>query len=421
MTTTEKIQKARTGLVLDQPFFGSLVLRMKMIEDKSIETACINGKEIKYNPEFVDGLSNDQLKGLLAHEVMHVALLHHTRRDNRDKKLWNRACDYAINILLYDAKFYLPDNGLLDHRYKGWSSEQIYSELQQQKSQPKPDPQPQQGEGEGSGGEGDDVENDGASDGASDDEGVSEGVNEGEEKEDEGTGWGDVEDAVDDDGNPAMGADLAQAEQDAKIMTQQAALEARMQGNITGGIDRSVNQIMQPQVNWRDVLNRFVNEFAKNDYTWNVPNRRFIADGLYLPSMRSEEIGNIVLAVDTSGSMDEQALNQCAGELSDILGVLNSSMLTVIYADSKVQSVEEFTQQDLPIKPNPVGGGGTDFRPVFKYIKDNNIDPVCMIYLTDMDGAFPDKEPEYPVLWGVTNARWWNKRVPFGEYVIVSE
>ncbi len=383
------LTKARAGLILDQPFFGSIAIRHKLVEDATIETCAINGKEIKYNPSFINGLSLDQVKGLLAHEVLHVALLHHTRKNGRDNSLWNEACDYAINILLKEAGFYLPDHGLVNYDYRDWSAEQIYAELQQQKQQ-----QPDDGDGD-------------------------DGDGDGDKQQDKK--WGDVEPATNDKGEPATAAELSQAEQDAKVMVQQATLEAKMQGRMDGGIGRAVDKTVKPKINWRDVLRQFINQHAKNDYSWNVPNRRFIHQGLYLPSLHSEEIGDIVFAVDTSGSIDLDALNQMCSEISDALSLLSSSKLTVIYCDSSVKAVDEYTEQDLPIHPNPVGGGGTDFCPVFDHIKENNINPVCLIYLTDMHGNFPVQAPSYPVLWGVVDARYYNGTPPFGVKLTVKE
>src|SRR6202043_3355135 len=127
--TSRRIQKARTALVLDHPFFGSLLFRLKDCECRSIQTMATDGVSLFYNPEFVETLNAATLAGTLAHEVMHPALHHHVRRSGRDPKRWNTACDYAINPLLVDAGLNLPEGVLLDNRFRGMSAEQIYNIL----------------------------------------------------------------------------------------------------------------------------------------------------------------------------------------------------------------------------------------------------------------------------------------------------
>src|SRR4051794_22117135 len=129
-TTSFRIQKARTALVLDHPFFGSLLFRLKGVESRSIKTMATDGITLYYNPEFVDTLTAATLAGALAHEVLHPALHHHVRRSGREPKRWNVACDYAINPLLVDAGLNLPEGVLLDNRFRGMSAEQIYNLLE---------------------------------------------------------------------------------------------------------------------------------------------------------------------------------------------------------------------------------------------------------------------------------------------------
>ena len=128
--TSLRIQKARTALLLDHPFFGSLLFRLKGKESRSVKTMATDGVSLYYNPEFVETLNAATLAGTLAHEVMHPALHHHVRRSGRDPKRWNQACDYAINPLLVDAGLSLPDGVLLDNRFRGMSAEQIYNLLE---------------------------------------------------------------------------------------------------------------------------------------------------------------------------------------------------------------------------------------------------------------------------------------------------
>jgi predicted metal-dependent peptidase len=128
--TSLRIQKARTSLILDHPFFGSLLFRLKGRECRSIPTMATDGVSLFYNPGFVETLNSATLSGTLAHEVMHPALHHHVRRSGRDPKRWNQACDFAINPLLVDAGLSLPEGVLIDDRFRGMSAEQIYNLLE---------------------------------------------------------------------------------------------------------------------------------------------------------------------------------------------------------------------------------------------------------------------------------------------------
>lgn len=371
MNAKEKITKARAGLILDMPFFGSLSLRLQVKEDETCKTAYTDGRILGFNPSFIDGLPLEQVKGLICHEVMHCACSHHTRRANRDAKKWNIAADYAINQILVDSNVSLPSGRLLDPTYKDMSADEIYSRLPKEEDQ------------------NDNPDNDPGN-------------------------CGEIRDAQNDAGNPASQSEMNQSEQDWKIALTQANQQAKAMGKLPGGIARLVESLVEPIVDWREILRRFVDKIAKNDYSWSRPNRRFIGQGLYLPSLHSEQIGPIVVACDTSGSVDDEMINQFAAELTSILQDYKTEC-TVIYCDSAIQGIETFTQDDLPLKLNAKGGGGTNFNPPFEYIAENNIIPSCMIYLTDMAGRFPDNPPDYPVLWGMIEA--WTTEAPFGECV----
>ena len=188
-----------------------------------------------------------------------------------------------------------------------------------------------------------------------------------------------------------------------------------------GGLDRVVGKILEPLTNWKEVLRRFVDQAMKGDYSWLRPNRRYLQSGFYLPSLHSEEIGHIVIAVDTSGSVDEEMLTQFASELTSIMEDYKTSC-DILYCDTRIHKHQFVTSDDLPIKFEPCGYGGTDFRPPFKWVKDNQVTPVCLIYLTDMCcHAFPSEEPSYPVLWAQYEDECFASKAPFGETVLLKE
>ena len=362
----EMCQAARAALIMDQPFFGALALRLPLLEDESCDTMYTNGKVIGYSPKFVEECTPFELQGVICHEVLHVANGHTWRRGSREPSRWNSACDYAINpIVLENPLLRLPAGGLLNDGYKGMSAEQVYALL------------PESGQ-DGGGGNGN------------------------------GHGQspaGEVRDYPDPDT-----AEEAQAEW--KVAVSQAAKTAKAMGNLPSSLDRLVEDVLHTKTDWKSVLRRFVQQSAKNDFTWKKPNPRYMHMGFYLPSLHSEEMGDLVVVVDTSGSIDNDIVAQFSGEINGIASEVNPASIHVVYADAAVQRVDVFERGE-PITINPKGGGGTNFEPAFDWVEENDVAPVCLIYLTDMMGKFPDVEPEYPVLWAATT----DIEGPFGETV----
>ncbi len=373
MKTSDKITRAKVQLIFNQPFYASIMLSLKFAENAGIKTARTDGKHLEYNPAFIDSLSVEQVKGLIAHEVMHIACLHHTRKGARGIKKWNIACDYAINGILKDAGFELPEGGCINPAYKNMSAEQIYSLI--------PD-NPDNNQDSGNDGQGD---NDPGGDG---------GVQP----------------------PPANSKqEMQQREQEAKHVIAQAAMVAKEKGKLPAHLQRLIDEMLEPVVNWKDVLNSFISEIAKNDYTFKQPSSRYLSQGLYLPSLKSIERGKFVLMVDTSGSIDRKQLNEFAGEMQSILSDVAES-ITVMYIDSELyeDNIQEF-ESDETIELDPKGGGGTDFKPGFEHLQKNDIECSAIVYFTDGQcNSFP-VDPGIPTLWAVTDNKSFSP--PFGEVV----
>ena len=147
-------------------------------------------------------------------------------------------------------------------------------------------------------------------------------------------------------------------------------------------------------------MREFMLNLAKSDYSWSRPNRRFIHQGLYLPSLHSEnDMGKVVIAVDTSGSINSRKLTQFCTEINGIFEQVNPESVTVIYCDMRIESVSEFDRDEYPIVFECSGGGGTDLRPPFDYVEENELKPDVFLYFTDCVGPSPEREPNYPVVW----------------------
>ena len=182
--------------------------------------------------------------------------------------------------------------------------------------------------------------------------------------------------------------------------------------NEPAGVERPLTESRQSQQDWRAILRDFVAATAPSDYRWTPPNRRYIASGLYLPSVERRGLGEIVIAVDTSGSIGKRELEQFAGEISAISEEAKPEAIHVVYCDAEVQFAQQFGPSE-PVVLEPKGGGGTDFCPAFEWVAKNEIAAVCLIYLTDLCCDSYPEVPEYPVLW-VTDSR---STAPFGETI----
>lgn len=186
-------------------------------------------------------------------------------------------------------------------------------------------------------------------------------------------------------------------------------------GRAPDGIDRQVEEARESAQDWRAILREFIAATSPTDYRWSPPNRRFIASGLYLPSIDRSGVGEIAIVVDTSGSIGAEELAQFAGEITAIHDEVKPERIYIVYCDAAVQSVEEFGPSDS-IQLSPKGGGGTDFEPPFVWLKEQGIEPKCLIYLTDLCCRSYPEPPPYPVLW-VTDSR---REAPFGETLRIS-
>lgn len=367
---------ARARLVLGRNaasvFFASLALRLTPQADDAIPTAATDGRRLLYNPDFVLGLTPDELVGVVAHEVMHCALAHFARRGAREPGRWNVACDLAINPVLLDAGLSLPQGRLMPGEGQfvelpwGKSAEAYYAMLPA----------------------------DGDTGGAADP-----------------GGCGAIQDAGG--GSPAK-ADESEAEWSAAVSLAEQAAKSR--GELPAGLARMVDDTLHPPADWRAVLREFVASTAKNDYSWSRPNRRFIARGLYLPGLRSEELGDIVIAIDTSGSIGQTELASFGSEVEGILGAYDCTA-TVLFHDTRVQGVATWSPADGPLVLEPVGGGGTSHRCVFEWLARSDLDPACVVCLTDLETAFPGMQPEVPVLWAVVGGN--RHSPPFGRVMWV--
>jgi predicted metal-dependent peptidase len=398
MTAKEKITKARASLVLTSPFFASLALKMKLVEDPKCDTMWVDGISMGYNPQFIEPLPLEQVKGLICHEVMHVACNHNIRRGERNFEHWNIACDYAIDPIVKNAGFAQPWENI-QPKYHNWEAEKIFNELFQSS---KDEDREGAKEGAGEGIDGQDNKNNSAQTGRNGPYPC---------------GFGEVRDYPGKNGGKASTAEKRQAEQEQKIAVRQAAQIAKSQGTLPHALERLIREITEPEIPWRELLARFLTEQARNDYSWSMPNRRFMQQGLYLPELKNPELGLIALLVDTSGSISQKELNQFATEIHAMLAAYKTELI-VIYVDAAVQGSELICRDDAEINLEPKGGGGTDYRPGYDWLQKQGHLPTAAVYLTDgYCNSFP-QEPNFPTLWVLTQGSVYFKP-PFGEILVI--
>lgn len=377
----QKITRARTQLLFTQPFFGSLALMLRLREIPTgwngVTTAAVDGRYFYYCTEFVENLTEQELIAVFAHEVMHCAMQHMTRRQARMPKLWNVAGDHAINLILLQSGFTLPTPHLADPEFKDMSTEEIYAKLM------------------------DDVQYVKLLEISGNDPGGCGGV-------------------IDSEGTHAGQTADQEMEREWKTNVAQAATSAKQMGKLPAGMERLIEDLIHTKTPWRDILRRWMTEQSKSQHRWSPPNRRFTARGIYLPAVVNEinGMGEIVVAIDTSGSIDEGLLRMFGSELNTIRAEARPRKTHVIWVDAAVHGHEEYdAHDDLELRPK--GGGGTAFEPAFAWQEEHAPNAVALLYLTDMFGSFPSPEDvRVPTLW-VTMTK--DANPPFGEVVTIDE
>jgi predicted metal-dependent peptidase len=368
LTSEQRVTKSHIAIMRSKQFcmFAGVLSVGKVIYTDEIPTACTNGRDVMYNTDFIKTLDDKELNFVVLHEALHKVYQHmHLWRKlfKENGELANVAADFVVNNAIHEADEQSeiakrPDSALFDLKYKGMTTKQIFDLLKTEYKQ-----------NGGSGGkEGHDTH---------DWEGA-EGLSDEEVKE--------------------------TAKQIDQALRQGEIIRGKMQGNK----NRSVNELLEPKVNWREQLRDFVNATCKNkDKTsWKRPHKRFIGHDIYMPSMIGESIGKVVIGIDTSGSIGNKELNEFLTEVVAICDNVSPESIELLYWDTHVAGHETYNQGDYKgifQSTKPAGGGGTHVGCVNDYIKDKRIQPEAIIILTDgyVENDFGGNW-EYPTLWAIT-------------------
>lgn len=353
LTPAQRLSKAVIG-IMGAPKYTALA-QVLMIGKRTVgkvPTACTNGRDEIYGDKFIESLNDAELRFLVLHETRHKLYRHlHIWRHlyDENKQLANMACDYVINLQIADenrdgfATMPMKDGkpvGLIDERFRGMDAAKVYNILKK--------------ENEGGGGQGGDE------------------------------GEGGLDDHDWDGADEMDSEELKELERDIDEALRQGALTAGKLGH-DSALD--LHDLLQPQIDWRDVLRQYLfDTCAGKDYgTWRKPNRRYMSAGVYMPSTYSEQIGEIVLAIDSSGST-ASILTHFLSEVQSIAETVKPSAIRVLYWDTKVRGDERYEGEDierLTSSTKPRGGGGTTMRCVTEYMRENNIKAQAVVVLTD--------------------------------------
>jgi len=392
-----KLAAARAKLILDKPFLGALVLRLPLVAAGAwCRTTGTDARKLYYNPQWIAELSAAEVQFALAHEALHCALGHFARRGHRVQRLWDLACDFAINPLLLDEGLKPPLGAQVLTVYRGMAAEEIYPCLDDSLDQDTLDDHVWDGDDGGQGGRSDDPGNDSGEDPGN---GQSNGRS--------GAASRSAADGGENGGErtpppPLSARDKEQLQQQWQRHLAGAAQRAREAGKLSGGLARLAEEALAPQVSWRAALAQHLSQAARDDYSWLRPSRRTgeSSSDVIWPSLRSHA-GDIFVALDTSGSIGAADLAQFVGELNAIKGAL-PVRITLLACDALLAPDAPWVYepwQELRLPRQFEGGGGTAFAPVFDWIEREGLYPDALVYFTDGDGEFPALPPHYAVLW----------------------
>lgn len=379
------LMRARLQLMLAHPYLASGLARLPLVDATQhswCPTMATDGHLIYVNTQWCAKLTQDELLSVFAHELLHCVLGHIDRRGQRERRRWNMAIDYAVNNLLAEFGFRLPATALFEPRFRGLTAEQIDDQLQTHH-------------------------------------------------------WSIASDfdrhldPDESDGQIYRGTSFPSLNErrwlSAEMSRAMAQAYRNRRGNLPGSFALELQTTTSRRLSWRELLAQLIVGLRRSDYRLYPPNHKHIHRGIYLPALGVPDIEHLTLAVDTSGSMGPDQLGLIAAEL-DQLRAMTGATLTLIECDAIVQRVSE-VESDQPTvvprlagRPHLLGGGGTDFCPVFDWIESQQRDGYttsALIYCTDGLGVFPPHPPDYPVIWIATPGC--TESFPFGEVIFLHD
>jgi predicted metal-dependent peptidase len=382
LSAEDRIRKVRISFLRENPFFANISLYLNLIETKNMPMPTMGidyEGNLYFDPDYVKSLTFSELKGVIAHETMHLALFHLLRKGSRDKELWNVSTDLSINQILQEQDFRLPSGVLLSDEFQGMCAEEIYDKLYRtaKKVEVNVDGQgnvtignmsgkqfdkhfyPKKGEnGNGGSGKGKDYKGKGEDD------------------------------------SPLSEREIKKLEDEWKKRVVESETMAKQMGKMPAGLERMIGILLEPKINWKALLYRYITNEIPCDMSYSRPSKRSESVGVYLPYVIKENI-EIAIAIDSSGSIGTEEITEFMSEIMSISRSFGSINMTVIVCDAKVHDVFDirngFDPKDIKVR----GGGGTSATPIVKFLEENKPSVKLWIYFTDgyteLDGENPFK------------------------------
>jgi len=377
MQLDTKLSQAKAKLLVDYPYFGTLAAKLELVINDDIESFKSDGKKLEFREEYLNELDLSEVEFILANGAMHASLAHELRREKRSGWLWQMATDIAINDMLLENGLDMPYGAEYRKRFSGMYAEEIYAELK------------------------------------------ADILRDDEDLEYEADNTDDIE------------PNEKEGESDASTQTQEELQEEILQEQLLaeeaislleselkhGDAPQSIERFFKidgfGKVDWREEIRIALQKYFLDDYTLLPPSKKLLYTGIYLPSSISQTF-RLVIAIDSSGSVDEELLNQFLTEVNFLMSLVSHYEIELLVCDDKIHSHKTFYSGDS-LSVDLQGGGGTDFRPVFSYIEENFDDVKLLLYFTDLEGFFPKDPSSYEVKW-VSHQ---SKDVPFGEVILI--
>jgi predicted metal-dependent peptidase len=360
MDAQTKVSRAITQLAFKKEtcFYGSILLSVGVRRNDSIDTMCTDGTCVEWSWDFTDSLTPDEVKGVLLHEAMHIVYKHMLRTGSRNHTLWNIATDYVINQHVLKMDLPLPDGGLINPIFGGMNAEKVYEQLLDNAVEVMPQ-------------------------------------------------WGTFT-------APTSG-DMKQVEASIDQKIAVAAAAARSRGHLPDEVKSLIDRMERANVDLYDVLKRSIGGDQPEDLTFARPHRRtYWETGVMMPTVRKDSVGNLIVGIDTSGSVGANALSKFLYILNALADDLMPESITVITCDTAVKNVTRYDRGEEIASVKVGGRGGTNCQPVFDMVRKESMPVDHMIYLTDMEiWDYPKAGPDYPVTWVSCDID--AKPAPFGQ------
>lgn len=375
MDKNKALDKAKIGLlsIKNSVFISTVLFSLKFSweeDETKCPTAQTCGLTLQINPAFFMKLNKEERIFLLAHEAWHVAFQHMARLDDIKKnnfRVWNEATDHYINLMLLSKGYKMPSGGLASAQYanqKEWSSDKIFKDLMKDKDKQDPKFQPDMSPAKGNGG-----------------------------------------------GGAKGGMSQAEVEQKIEDIIVKASVQSRMggdkPGSIPGDIEVALDKLLNPKLPWSTILANFLNSMAKEDYSFRRPNKRFMPD-VILPSLYSESLGHVAIAVDTSCSVSDKQFTAFRTEIDHIQRNLQPESMTVVDFDTRIHKIHKVKRGDDVSHIKFTGRGGTNIHPVFDHYNKRENEPKVLIVFSDLECREVTQKPRYPVIWIKLRGRGFN-------------